>query len=205
MERNTECFLFLLLVGWVLRRETVLLSCPPFLPSFLPLLLPSIPLSFFSCLLSYASSITGPPLFFLKLLDLGGDPPLLLLLGSERSNWQPLGSLCPELSSSSPGTGPHPFSSLCGCLCILALWHMILSGAWLVRVRAELQAGDGCLQWLTPVLQLISRIIPPGKKDLNFLMLPAVFHGLSVACVLFDLLYLSAFTADRVKALSTQM
>lgn len=29
-------------------------------------------------------------------------------------------------------------------------------------------------------------------------MLPAVFHGLSVACVLFDLLYLSAFTADQV-------
>ena len=29
-------------------------------------------------------------------------------------------------------------------------------------------------------------------------MLPAAFHGLVVACVLLDLLYLSAFTANQV-------
>ena len=120
MERNTERFILLFISRMGAEKRDHFCLLPSSLSSFLPLLLPSIPLSFF------------PPFFlcfqyhwvfffFLKLLDLGGHPPLLLLW-SKWSNWQPLGFLWPELFPS-PGTGSHPLSNLCGCLYILPLWQ----------------------------------------------------------------------------------
>ena len=124
MERNTECFILLFVSRMGAEKRDHFCLLPSSLSSFFPLLLPSIPLSFF------------PPFFlcfqyhwvfffFLKLLDLGGHPPRLLLLWSKWSNWQPLGFLWPELFPS-PGTGSHPLSNLCGCLYILPLWQTIL-------------------------------------------------------------------------------